>query len=80
MEEGEVKSTALESFLFGLTLGIGITLFALYAQKPSYVATSLETITGKGRTRRIEQEERRLNRERLKAMGFTTAEVDEIFP
>ena len=39
-----MKSTALETFLFGVTCGIGITVLSLYAQKPGRLVTTIETI------------------------------------
>ena len=73
-----MKSTALESFFFGLTLGIGMTLLALYAHKPDRLALSLETIADKGRARRAREEEKRVRRERLREVGFSHEEIEEI--
>jgi hypothetical protein len=69
-----MKSTALETFLLGVTFGIGITLLALYTQKPGrFVGTIAES----GRARRAREEERQLQRERLKAVGFLDEEIEE---
>jgi hypothetical protein len=69
-----MKSTVLESFLLGVTLGIGIALLALYTQKPGrFVGTIAES----GRTRRAKEFEKRLQREKLKAVGFSDEEIDE---
>ncbi len=73
-----MKSTALESFLFGVTLGIGMTLLALYARKPDRLAASLETLAEKGRVRKAREEERRVQRERLREVGFSDEEIEEI--
>jgi hypothetical protein len=69
-----MKSTFLETFLLGVTFGIGITLLALYTQKPGrFVGTIAES----GRARRAKEVEKRLQRERLKAVGFSDEEIDE---
>jgi hypothetical protein len=73
-----MKSTALESFLFGVTLGIGMTLMALYAHKPDRLAASLEIIAEKGRARKAREKERSLRRERLRETGFSDEEIEEI--
>ena len=73
-----MKSTALETFLFGVTLGVGMTVLSLYTRKPNCLVTSIETIAEMGRVRRAKEEEKRLRWERLKAMGFSDQEIDEI--
>ncbi len=73
-----MKSTALESFLYGVTLGIGMTLLALYAHRPDRVAASLETIAERGRARRAREKERSMRRERLREIGFSDEEIEEI--
>jgi len=73
-----MKSKVLETFLFGVTLGIGITILSLYTQKPGSFVTSIETIAEKGRTRKAKAEEEKLRRERLKTMGFSDNEIDDI--
>jgi len=78
VEEGtEMKSTVLGSFLLGVTFGIGITLLALYTQKPGRLVASIETIAESKRARRAKEEEKQLQRERLKAVGFSDEEIDE---
>jgi hypothetical protein len=72
-----VKSTVLETFLLGVTCGIGITLLALYTQKPGRLVSSIETIAEVGKSRRAKEEEKKLQRERLKAVGFSDEEIDE---
>jgi hypothetical protein len=72
-----MKSTVLETFLLGVTFGIGITILALYTQKPGCLVTSIETIAGSRRARRAKEEEKKLQRERLKAVGFSDEEIDE---
>ena len=69
-----MKSTGLETFLFGVTFGIGITLLALYTQTPGHF---VEAIAESGRTRRAKEEEKRLQRERLRAVGFSDEEIEE---
>ena len=69
-----MKSTVLETFLLGLTFGIGITLLALYTQKPRHL---VEAIAESGRTRRAREVEKRLQRERLKEVGFSDEEIAE---
>jgi hypothetical protein len=74
-----MKSTVLETFFLGVTFGIGITILALYTQKPDRLVTSIETIAEMGRTRRAKEEEKKLKRERLKTVGFSDEEIDEFF-
>ena len=74
-----MKSNVLETFLFGVTFGIGITILSLYTQKPGCLVTSIEIIAEKGRARRTKEEEKRLRRERLKAVGFSDEEIGEFF-
>ncbi len=73
-----MKSTTVEAFLLGITCGIGITILSLYTQKPGCLVTSLDTVAEMGRARKAKEEERRLQRERLKDMGFLDDEVGEI--
>jgi hypothetical protein len=49
----------------------------LYAQKPGYFVTSLETIAEMGRARRAKEEKNKFLRKRLKAMGFSDEEITE---
>ena len=78
MEGGtKMKSTAVETFLLGVSFGIGITILALYTQKPAFLITSIETLAEGRRTRRAKEEEKKLQSERLKAMGFSNEEIDE---
>ena len=77
-EGAEMKSKVLETFLFGVTLGIGITILSLYTQKPGSFVTLTETIAEKGRARRAKEEQEKLRRERLQSMGFSDREIDEI--
>ena len=69
-----MKSTVLETFLLGVTFGIGITILALYTQKPGRF---VEAIAESGRARAAKEKENRLQRERLKAVGFSDEEIDE---
>ncbi len=73
-----MKSSVLESFFLGVTFGVGMTLLFLYTQKPGPLATSVQTIAERGWARKRKGEENRFRRERLKAMGFTNAEIEEI--
>jgi hypothetical protein len=79
-EEVEVKSTILESFFLGVAFGIGVTVLSLYTQKPGCLAASVETLAEVGRTRRAKEEEKKMRRQRLKAMGFSDEEIAEIYP
>jgi hypothetical protein len=79
-EEVEVKSTILESFFLGVAFGIGVTVLSLYTQKPVCLAASVETLAEVGRTRRAKEEEKKMRRQRLKAMGFSDEEIAEIYP
>ena len=74
-----MKSTALETFLCGVTFGIGITVLSLYTQKPGRLVTMVEAIAEIGRERRAKEEARRLRRERLKEVGFSDEEIEGIF-
>jgi len=76
VEETEMKSPVLETFLLGVAVGIGITVLSLYAQKPGSFVSSLETIAEMGRARRAKEEENKFLRKRLKAMGFSDEEID----
>ncbi|HUL31682.1 MAG TPA: hypothetical protein VLZ03_14625 [Thermodesulfobacteriota bacterium] len=69
-----MKSTVLKTFLLGVTFGIGMTLLALYTQKPGHLA---ETIAESRRTRRVKDAEKKLQRERLEEVGFSDEEIDE---
>jgi hypothetical protein len=75
--ETEMKSTVLGTFLLGVTFGIGLTILALYTQKPGRLVTSMEAIAEMRRARRAKEEEKKLQRERLKAVGFSDEEIDE---
>ena len=77
--EKKMKATVLETFLFGVTVGVGMTIFSLYTQKPGCLVDSIEAISESGRTRRTQKEEKKLRRERLRAVGFSDEEIDEIF-
>ena len=79
-EEVEVKSTVLETFFLGVAFGIGVTVLSLYTQKPGCLAASIEALAAIGRTRRAEEEEKKVRRQRLKAMGFSDEEIGEIYP
>jgi hypothetical protein len=74
-----MKSTALETFLFGVTFGIGAAVLSLYTQKPARLVTTIETIAAMGRERRAKEEAKRLRRERLKEVGFSDEEIEGIF-
>ena len=73
-----MKSTVLETFLFGVTFGIGITLLSLYTQKPDRLATTLGAVAEIGKERRIREEAKRLRKQRLKEVGFSDEEIEEI--
>ncbi len=72
-----MKSPVLKTFLAGVAFGISITVLSLYAQKPGYFVTSLETIAEKGRARRAKEEKIKFLRKRLKTMGFSDEEINE---
>lgn len=72
-----MRSPVLKTFLAGAAFGIGVTALSLYAQKPGYFVTSLETIAEMGRARRAKKEENEFLRKRLKAMGFSDKEINE---
>ena len=69
-----MKSTVLETFLLGVTFGIGITIFALYTQRPGHL---VEAIAESGRARRAKEVEKKLQSQRLKAMGFSDEEIED---
>jgi len=77
-EEAKLKSAALKTFLLGVTLGAGATILCLYTRRPDRVAASMEAIAEMGRKRRAAEEEKRLQRERLKRMGFSDEEIGDI--
>ena len=74
-----MKSTVVETFLLGVAFGIGITILALYTQKPGRLVTTIDAIAERGRTRRAKEGEKKLQRERLKAVGFSDEEIGEFF-
>ena len=73
-----MKSAALKTFLLGITLGVGATILCLYARKPVHIAASMDAIAEMGRKRRAEGEEKILRRERLRSMGFSDEEIEDI--
>jgi hypothetical protein len=75
--EAEMKSPLHKTFLAGVGFGIGITVLSLYAQKPGYFVTLLETVAEMGRARRAKKEENKFLRKRLKEMGFSDKEINE---
>lgn len=77
VEEAEMKSPVLETFLVGVAFGIGITVLSLYAQKPGCFVTSLETIAEMGKARKAKKEENKFLRKKLRAMGFSDEEINE---
>ncbi len=77
-KEAKLKSAALKTFLLGVTLGAGATILCLYTRRPDRVAASMEAIAEMGRKRRAAEEEKTLQRERLKRMGFSDEEIGDI--
>ena len=73
-----MKATDLEAFLFGVAVGAGMILLVLSTHKPDYLAASLETIGERGRTRKAGEKERAVRRERLREVGFSDEEINEI--
>ena len=73
-----MKSAALKTFLLGATLGVGAMFLCLYTRKPDCIAASMEAIAEMGRKRRAEEEEKIMRRERLRGMGFSEEEIDDI--
>ena len=65
--------------MLGVTFGTGLSILALYTQKPGRLVTSMETIAEMRRARRAKEEEKKLQREKLKAVGFSDEEIDEFF-
>ena len=74
-----MRSSVLESFLLGVACGIGIIFLALRTQRPARFVGLLETTDEAGRSRRTKEEERDLQRERFRTMGFSDEEIDEAF-
>jgi hypothetical protein len=74
-----MKSGFMKPFLFGFACGIGITLLSLYTRKPGSFVTSIERLSDVGRTRRAKEEEKRLEKEWLRAAGYSDQEIDEVF-
>jgi hypothetical protein len=72
-----MKSTVLEAFLIGVTVGIGVTVLSLYTRTPVRTAASIDAISEIGRARRAKREEIKLYREKLQEMGFSNNEIDE---
>ena len=81
IEEREMKgskSVARKSFLLGVTFGIGVAVLSLYAGKPGWLVNSLEAVAKIGRARKAERQERKLQRKKLRAIGFSDREIAEI--
>jgi hypothetical protein len=78
-KEAEMKPTALETFLCGVACGIGLTILSFFTQKPRCFVDSIEAIAELGRARRAKQEEEKIERERLRAVGFSDREIDAVF-
>ena len=74
-----MKSSVLETFLLGVTFGIGMTVLAVYTQKPGLLAIAIENLAQKGRARRARQEEEKFLREKLKGVGYLDEEIDQFF-
>ncbi len=72
-----MKSPDPGTFLLGVTFGIGISILALYTQRPGPLVASMETIADMSRARRAKEEENKLQRERLNEVGFSDEEIDE---
>ena len=79
VEEAEMKSSVLESFLLGVACGIGVTFLALCTQKPARFVGLLESTAETGRRRRTRDQEKDLQRDRFRAMGFSDEEIEEAF-
>ena len=81
IEEREMKgskSVARKSFLLGVTFGVGLAVLSLYTGKPGWLVNSLEAIAKMGRARKAKRQERKLQRKKLRAIGFSDKEIDEI--
>ena len=81
IEETEMKgskSVARKSFLLGVTFGIGVAVLSLYTGKPGWLADSLGAVAKMGRARKAKRQERKLQRKKLRAIGFSDKEIDEI--
>jgi hypothetical protein len=74
-----MKPTALETFFCGVACGIGLMILSLYTQKPRCVVEPIEAIAELGRARRAKGKEENLEREKLRAAGFSDQEIDEVF-
>jgi hypothetical protein len=74
-----MKSSVLESFLLGVACGIGVTFLSLCTQKPARFVGLLESAAETGRRRRTREQEKDLQRDRFRAMGFSDEEIDEAF-
>ena len=79
VEEVEMKSPVLKPFLLGVAFGMGIIVLSLYTRKPSRLVSSLGKIVELGRARRAKEEEKKRERNWLKAVGFSDKEIDEVF-
>jgi len=75
----EMKSTVVETFLLGVAFGIGITILLVYT-KTRPLSHFDRTMAEMRRTRRAKEQEKKLQRERLKAVGFSDDEIDEFPP
>lgn len=73
-----MKRPVVEAFLCGVTLGIGMTVLSLYTQRPACIATMIEATGEMGRARKAKKENEKIQRERLRAAGFSDEEIDEV--
>jgi len=79
VKEAEMKCTVLETFFCGVACGIGLTILSLYTQKPRCAVEPIEAIAELGRARRTKEKEENLEREKLRAAGFSDEEIEEVF-
>ena len=70
VEEAEMKSPVLKTFLVGVAFGIGLTVLSLYAQKPGCFVTSLETIAEKGASPKGQRRRKQIPKKEAEGNGL----------
>ena len=77
--EVEMKTGFLKPFFIGFACGMGVTLLSLFVHQPGSGVSPIDKIGEKRRIRRAKEEEKKVDRELLRAAGFSDAEIEEAF-
>ena len=74
-----MKAGFLKPFFIGFACGMGVTLLSLFVHQPGSGVSPIDKIGEKRRTRKAKEEEKKVDRELLRAAGFSDAEIEEAF-